>query len=238
MDFSLQLWSVKDELAKDFQGGVKKLGELGYAGVEFAGYGGLSAAEMKTLLDEAGLYSVGSHTPFEVMRDSFEEDLAFHKEIGSKYIICPCADISTPEKVDEIIAVLNKISPMAKEAGIKVGYHNHQNEFKKIDGKYILDIIAENTDDNVIIELDVFWAAFAGVDPLEYIQKLGKKIELIHIKQIGANQENVEVAEGDINMREVIDTAKYAKFFVVEQEGYTKPVWEVTKNNIDYLKGI
>jgi sugar phosphate isomerase/epimerase len=125
---------------------------------------------------------------------------------------------------------------MAKGSGIKIGYHNHQNEFKKIGDKYILDIIAENTD--VVLELDVFWVAFAGIDPVEVINKWGDRVELIHIKQIGKNNANVEVSEGDIDFKEIISAAKYAKYFVVEQEEYTKPIWETTKNNIDYLMGV
>ena len=238
MDWLIQLWSVKDETAKDFPGTLKRLGELGYKGVEFAGYGGYSAEEMKKMLDDAGLYSVGSHTGIEVFRDGFEEELEYHKVLGSKYIIIPYVELKTKEQIDELIYLLNKWSPVAKEAGIMLGYHNHQHEFEKFDGKYIMDIIAENTDDNVILELDVFWAEYADVNPVEYIKAMGKKIGLIHVKQIGKTTENCQLSEGRIDMAEVVEASKYAKYFIVEQEEYDKPVWEITENNIKYLKGI
>ena len=238
MNWSIQLWSVNDDTQKDFKGTLKKLGALGYNGVEFAGYGGMNGDEMKAALDDAGLYAVGSHTGIDVFRNGLEEEIEFHKKVGSKYIIIPYTELKTKEQLDELISLYNKWSPVAKEAGIKLGYHNHQHEFAKMDGKYIMDIIADETDDNVVLELDVYWAEFAGVDPIDYINKMGEKIELIHLKQIGKETENCRLSEGRINMSDVVKAAKYATHFVVEQEEYDKPVWDITKNNIDFLRGI
>jgi sugar phosphate isomerase/epimerase len=238
MEYGLQLWSIREELEKNYREAILKVGALGYCGVEFAGYGGLSAGEMKALLKEANLAPIGSHTAIETFENSFAQDLAYHKEIGTPYILCPSADLSTPEKVQHLVDVLNEAAALAKGSGIKIGFHNHQHEFKKFDGKYILDIIAENTTDDVLFELDVYWIRYAGEDPFAWIQKLGSRVELIHIKQIGKDNANVEVGEGDIDIKELVAASVYAKHFIVEQEGYDKPVWDTTKNNIDYLKGL
>ncbi|MEG2669900.1 MAG: sugar phosphate isomerase/epimerase, partial [Oscillospiraceae bacterium] len=132
----------------------------------------------------------------------------------------------------------NAAAEKAKAYGIKVGYHNHNHEFDKIDGKYILDLIGENTTDDVILEVDCFWAAYADVNPYEYIKKWGKKIELIHIKQIDAEKVNVDVEDGILDVNKIIEAAKYAKYFILEQEHFDKPVWDSITRNAEFLKKI
>lgn len=238
MDVSLQLYSINQETKTDYKGSIAKVGKIGYSGVEFAGYGGLSAQEMSALLNENNLYSVGTHCGLQVFEDAFEQELQYSKEIGSKYIICPGAKVDTKEDVDYLVQVLNAAAEKAAKENIKIGYHNHAHEFVKIDGKYPLDMIAENTSDNVILELDVFWVAYAGIDPMEYIEKWGKKVELIHIKQIDENKVNVDVADGIIDMKQIKETAKFAKYFVVEHEEFDKPVWDSIRNDYDALNQI
>ncbi len=238
MEVSLQLYSINEETKKDFKKSVEKVAEIGYKGVEFAGYGGLSAEELTTLLKENNLYSVGSHRGVQIFEESFDEELKYNKAIGSEYIICPWAKVDTREEVDKLVQLLNDAADKAAKENIKVGYHNHAHEFVKIDGKYALDMIAENTNDNVILELDVFWVAYAGIDPLEYIKKWGKKVELIHIKQIAENKDNVDVADGVIDMAKVKEVSKYAKYFVVEHEEFDKPVWDSIKNDFEFLNQI
>ena len=238
MDVSLQLYTIRSETKQDFKEAVRRVGKTGYDGVEFAGYGDLSAEEMKELLQESGLYSVASHTPQNVFLNSFEEDLKYNSAIGSKYIICPHAKMETRQEVDAVTDMLNKAAALAAPYGIKVGYHNHNHEFKKIDGKYILDIIAENTSDDVVLELDVYWVHNGGEDPVEYIKKWGSKVELIHCKQVGGNGTDVDIPDGVIDMKKVIETAKYAKYFIVEQEAFEKPIWETMQRTVDYLKSL
>lgn len=238
MEISLQLYSIHDETARDFAGSVKRVGEIGFQGVEFAGYGGLSAEDQVKLLKESGLYSVGTHTGLQTFEDNFEAELNYSKAIGSKYIICPWAKIDTMEEVNHLAKVLNKAAERAAKEGIKVGYHNHDHEFKMVDGKYALDWLAEKTSDQVVLELDVFWVAYAGVDPVEYIKKWGKRVELIHIKQIAADKTNVDVADGILDMRKIKEAAEYAAYFVLEHEEYDKPVWEAIKNDFEYLDNI
>ncbi|WFR58098.1 sugar phosphate isomerase/epimerase [Anaerocolumna sp. AGMB13025] len=238
MEVSLQLYSIHEETKKDFRASVEQVAKLGYSGVEFAGYGGLSAEELKSLLKENNLYSVGTHTGLQVFENSFDEELKLSKAIGSKYIICPYAEVDTIEKIDKLVNLLNSAAKKAAGEGIKVGYHNHAHEFTEIDGRFPLDIIAENTDDNVILELDVFWVAYAGVDPVEYIKKWGKKVELIHLKQMDGDKANVDMADGILDMKKIKDASVYANYFVVEHEEYDKPVWDGIKNDFDYLRQI
>ncbi len=235
MEVSLQLYSIHEETKKDFKKSVEQVAKIGYKGVEFAGFGGMTTEEVNSLLSENHLYSVGCHTGVQVFENSFDEELEFNKAIGSKYIICPYAEVDTREKIDKLVNLLNAAADKAAAANIKVGYHNHAHEFAEVDGKFALDIIAENTNDNVILELDVFWVAYAGVDPVEYIKKWGKKVELIHMKQIDSNKANVDMADGSIDMQKIKDASEYATYFVLEHEEYDKPVWDSIKNDFEYL---
>lgn len=238
MDISLQLYSINSETQKDFASSVKRVGEIGFKGVEFAGYGGLSADEQVQLLKESGLYSVGTHSGLSVFEEGFETDLEYNKAIGSKYIICPYAKVDTMEEIEHLANVLNKAAKRAAKEGIKVGYHNHAHEFTKINGKYALDLLAELTDEDVVLELDVFWIAYAGVDPIEYIKKWGKRVELIHIKQIDDKKANVDAGDGILDFKKIKEAAQYAKHFVLEHEEYDKPVWDAIQNDFDHLKNI
>ncbi len=238
MEISLQLYSIHGETQADFAGSVKRVGEIGFNGVEFAGYGGFTAGEQTQLLKESGLYSVGTHTGLHVFEENFEVELEYSKQIGSKYIICPYAKLDTMEEVEYLAEVLNKASEKAAGTGIKVGYHNHAHEFVKIGDKYALDLLAEKTADHVVLELDVFWVAYAGVDPVEYIKKWGKRVELIHIKQMNDAKQNVDVADGVLDMKKIKEAAIYANYFVLEHEEYDKPVWDAIKNDYDYLRRI
>ncbi len=238
MEVSLQLYSIHEETKKNFREAIKHVAEIGYKGVEFAGYGGLTAEEAAELLRANHLYSVGCHCGLPVFAEAFAEELQLCKTLGSKYIICPWAKLDTREEVDKLIRILNSCADIARKANVRIGYHNHNFEFNRIDGKYILDIIAENTNDNVILELDVFWLVYAGVDPVEYINRWGKKIELIHMKQINADMANVDAGDGIIDMRKIKEASKYARYFIVEHEEFDKPVWDSIKNDYDYLSRI
>jgi len=237
MDFSLQLYSIKDETAKDIKNALKFVGECGYNGVEFAGFGGLTAEDMKAELEKNGLYAVGSHTSKELFENALRENLEYNKKIGSKYMILPYANYETREDVDKIVNILNEAAKVAKEYGIKVGYHNHDQEFAKFDGKYILDIIAEETDDDVILEVDVYWVAKGGECPYEYLKKLGKKAELIHLKQIDDKGDNPTWPDGILDLEKIKEAAPYATYFIVEQEGIADPK-SAAKANIDFLKRV
>lgn len=235
MEVSLQLFSIHEETAKDFKKALEQVSQVGFAGVEFAGYGGFTKEELAGILKEKQLYSVGTHCGLSVFENSFEAELEFSQGIGSEYIICPYAQVETMEEIEHLVEVLNKAGELSKDKNIKVGYHNHANEFAQIDGKYPLDIIAEKTNDNVILELDVYWVAYAGLDPVEYIKKWGKKIELIHLKQIDTGKNNVDMGDGILDMNQIKEAAEYARYFILEHEEYDKPVWDSIKNDYTLL---
>ncbi len=235
MNAGLQLWSLNDCFDNDIKKKIAYAAECGYYGVEFAGFGGLNASEMKEVLDANSIKALGSHSAYDIFKNSLEEELSYLKEIGAKYMIIPWAEYKDGmDSVKEVADVLNNAAKKAKEYGITVGYHNHAQEFEKVDGKYILDLLMELTDDDVIFEVDVFWVTYAGVNPYEYVASKGKKVELIHLKQIGEEKKNVVLPDGEIDFAKIRESAKYAKEFIVEQEGDVDKV-EACKINGDFV---
>ena len=157
MDYGLQLYSVRDAAAVDFKKAVRDVAKIGYKYVEFAGFFGLPAEEVKAILDECGLEVSGTHSPWQDLKPSkIMETIAYHKTIGNPRYIIPEADLSTLEKIEEFVNVMNFAQPILAAEGIKLGYHNHSHEFIVMPwGSTIHAELERRT--NVEFEIDTFW---------------------------------------------------------------------------------
>jgi len=237
MDFALQLWSINTKLEKDFYGTLEKVAKMGYTGVEFAGYGQKPAAELKKNLDKYGLIAVGSHISLDKLKNNLQDEIEYSLAIGNKYLVCPWAKLENRADIDELANILNHAANEAKKHGLKIAYHNHNHEFEKIDGQYILDTLIKNTTD-VAFEIDIFWVKHAGLDPIEYIKKCGDRAPLIHLKQIDPNKKNVDFSEGIIDMLQIIKASKYAEHFIIEQERLAPTPLASAKNNINWMRDV
>jgi sugar phosphate isomerase/epimerase len=235
---AIQLWSVRDVTSIDYVGTLKKLAEMGYTGVEFAGYGGLSAKEMQVVLAANGLKSVGAHVGLERLTQNLDEEIEYNKTLGTEYIVCPSSKIKNREDVLQLTETLKPIIGKISDAGLKFAYHNHAFEFEKSDDEYLLDILFETLPAEAVMELDVYWVAYADVDPFAYMEKHKDRLKLIHIKQIGEGKHNVDVEKGFIDFKKIIVKAKEygIQHFILEQEEYEVSSMVSTRKNIDYIK--
>ena len=183
-NINLQLYSFGFDCPLSLLEKIKAAGEMGYSGVEFArGYEEIPVEEVQKALDEAGVKAVSAHVAFNFM----EQDLPYLAKLGVKYVACPMAAFNTIEEAKETAEDLNKFGQIAKQYGITIGYHNHTGEFYQVDGKYLMDVLMENTDpETVAFEIDCGWASAAGIDPVAYIQQHAGRIAAIHIKENGA----------------------------------------------------
>ncbi len=177
----IQLYSYTFDCELDFLERIKTSGEIGFNLVEFAGgYENLTAAQVKKALEEAGVEALSSHVPLEKV----EEQIEFLAEVGVKYIIVPYAPFATKEEARELANDLNDLGKKCSKYGMKMGYHNHTQEFHVDDGKYLLDWLIEYTDPNyVVFEFDCGWVTAAGVNAVEYINANKGRVKLIHIKE-------------------------------------------------------
>lgn len=235
LPIGLQLWSIKDETERDFKGALKKVAEIGYKGVEFAGYGGLNSSELKAILEELGLLACGSHVKLEELTENIDAVIKYNLEIGNKYIICPWSKPSSRDDILNIAAKLNKIGLKCKAKGLILGYHNHNHEFQQFDGEYGLDILLGETEAELVkAEIDTYWVEYAGLDAAQYIKKHAGRCELIHIKDmqmIGEVKESTEIGNGIIDFSKIIYEAEKqgATWLIVEQEYFVRPSIESVK---------
>jgi len=238
--FAIQLYSMRDIINDDFTGTLKKLAGMGYTGVEFAGYGGLSAQEMKDVLTANSLKPVGAHIRFENLTDHLDEEIAFHKVLGTEYIICPYFDMKTGDDALKLAEMLKPVIAKCGDAGFKFAYHNHAHEFARDGDEYLLDILFKNLPPEAAMELDIYWAAYAGVEPLAYMEKHRDRLKLLHIKQINKDKKCVDLDKGIIDFREIITKAKAlgVEHFILEQEEYEVSSIVSVKNGIDYIYGM
>jgi len=241
-EFAIQLYSVRDAMEGNFTGILEKLGKngMGYTGVEFAGFGGLSIDEMKKALADNGLKPISSHTGIERLLNNRDEEIAYQKAIGIEYIICPWADMET--KAD-VLALAKQLTPVAEkiaDAGMKFGYHNHAHEFVRDGGEYLLDILFDNLPAGAVMELDVFWTEYAQVDTLAYMEKHKNRLELIHVKQIGKDKCNVELDKGLIDFADLIKKAQTmgVKHFILEQEEYEVSSMASAENAMRHISSL
>ena len=232
----MQLYSVRDYSEKDFAGTIKKIAEYGYKGVEFAGYGGLTAVQLKTLLNQTGLEASAAHVGLENLKNNLEKEIDYVKEIGLKYVVCPYTDIKTRDDTLKLAEDLSIVVKKCKENGLEIAYHNHGHEFVKDNDEFLLDILFENAP-GLECELDVFWVEYAGVDVISYMKKYENRIPLIHLKELSTDRTNVDIGKGILNFKNIIHTAKElgTKRFIVEQEEYEINSMVSAKNNIEYL---
>lgn len=236
MKVALQLYSLRNLAEDDFFGVIRETAKMGYEGVEFGGYFGKTAEELKSLLDELGLEPVGAHISYERLCEALDEEIEYAKKLGLYSVVCPWTQADTKEGWEKIGKNLNEIGKKFRENGILFGYHNHAHEFEKFDGKYALDIIFENSDaDNVSAEIDTYWVKKGGEDPIAYTKKYEDRIYLLHAKDLDEDGKDMEVGTGCIDFKKITEKLSKLKWVVIEQEEYNYPVLESVKIGCDNM---
>lgn len=151
------------------------MAEIGFQGVEFAGYGGLTPREVKALLDQFGLRAVSSHVSLEELENNLAQVIKDQKILGSKYVVCPylMPDRRSEEDYQALISVLDQIGETCRLEGITLLYHNHDFELERLsDGRMALEAIFDDTNsENLMTELDVYWLTKSGESPVEWINR-------------------------------------------------------------------
>lgn len=244
LPIGLQLYTLRELLAQDFIGTLEKVAELGYDGVEFAGYGNLEASELKKVLDDLGLVAAGAHVPLDMLENELSAVIDYNLEIGNKFVSCPWVAEDRRQSASDwkrIAESLNRIGEETKRNGIQLLYHNHAFEFEKFDGKYALDILFENTDPDLVqAELDVYWVYRGGEDPAEYIKKYANRVPVVHLKDVADDEEKsfAEVGEGILNLPSIFAAAESsgAQWYIVEQDICKRPPLESVKISINNLR--
>lgn len=228
----IQLYSVMQAMSTNPQASVERLAGMGYNVFELVQWGGnpqvfgLPAEDFKALCDKNGVEIISTHSSIqedaskeaEIM-ESWRKLFEIQKACGGKYFVIPSYKVNyTVEDVQRMCDYFNRVGKVAKEYGLKLGYHNHAEEYKTLEGsdKVMWEYLIENTDpEYVCFELDVYWCTKGNKNPVEYLKKYPKRIELLHIKD-----EFVIGESGTINFEGIFNQfyKNGMKHYVVEIE--------------------
>jgi len=243
----LQMYSLKTYTKDDFLGTLDKVSKLGFRAVEFAGFFNVKAKALKKHMDNLGMVPCGSHTSLDLLTDKFSQTIEYNLEIGNKYIYCP----SLPDSVisDEygwkkISELFNEIGAKCQDMGVEFGYHNHAFEFNKFDGITGYEILANNTEPNIVkFQIDTFWVEYAGYNPLDLIEQYKDRLSLLHLKEMQDKDSMIDTfaGEGISDTKAIIKKAKDIgiKYIILEQEHFkSKNQFEEVEKGFDYVSKI
>jgi sugar phosphate isomerase/epimerase len=186
LPIALQLYSIRDDCAKDFDAAVAKVAKMGFDGVEFAGYHKYSgkAKELRQKLDDLNLKVAATHIGTGTFRgDELKRTIEFHQIIGCKFLIVPGDGAFTdPEKSKTLAETFNQTAEVLKPLGMACGYHNHTGEFKKLGDKTYWELFADRTTKDVVLQQDCGWTADAGLDPVDLMRRYPGRMKSTHFK--------------------------------------------------------
>lgn len=223
---SLQLYTVRDLTSRDMPGTLRRISEIGYPAVEFAGYGGHSPQDLRKIIDDLGMRASGAHVPLDSWETDPETVLADMHALNCTHAIVP---IAPPERRGEEASVarlagsFNRWGELCRQAGVTFSYHNHDFEFALVGGTTMWDVLIRETDPELVhLELDLYWVRYGGADPERMLRDLGDRISLVHLKDMAsdAQRSDLPVGEGIMPWPELLNVAEEAgvEWYIAEQD--------------------
>ena len=245
----LELYTVRDALAKDFEGTLAQVAKIGYKKVEFAGYFAhlpdFNPLPKRTreILDGDGLSAPATHVPYSALSpENWPKVIEASKVLGHEYIVNPSIDrelVKQPDGWKRAAETFNRAGEESQKSGIQFAYHNHVEEFKPTaDGRLPYDILLSESDAKFVkMEMDLGWAHEARIDPLAYFAKYPGRFPLVHVKDFDKNDVMTEVGSGIIDWKSIFAKSELAgiKHYLVEHDNPAAPFVSIEKS-YQYLK--
>jgi len=243
---ALQLYSVRKDCARDLPGTLEAVADMGYNGVEFAGYYDRRAEQLRKMLDDLGLRVAGTHIGIDtLLGDELERTVQFNRILDNRFLVVP----ALPEERRnskaawlETASLMNEISERVKPEGMLVGYHNHAVEFQPVNGELPWDIFFGSTVPDVVMQLDTGNAMHGGVSPdgvLEILRRYPGRSLTVHLKEFSSTNDKAVIGEGEVKWQEffsLCETIGHTEWYIVEQESYAYPPLECVRRCIYNLK--
>ena len=241
----LQLYTVRDLMKADLPGTLAKVAAIGYKEVEFAGYFGRTPAQIRELLRRDGLTSPSTHLPFDSLDTTWQKQLDDAKAVGHHWATIAYITEDKRRTLDDWkrhAATFNRAAAQAKSAGLRFAYHNHDFEFKAIDGTRPFDILLKETDPSLVdFEMDLYWVVYGGGNPLDLFNQYPKRFPLVHVKDSSGPPEKkmVDVGQGTIDFRSIFAQSDKAgiKHYFVEHDQPADPIATI-RNSYKYLHAL
>jgi len=239
----VQLYSVREDCARDLPGTLKAIAEMGYSGVDFAGYYDRSASELRKMLDDLGLKCCGTHIPLDtLLGDALPATAEFNLTLGNRYLVVPWLAEqyrNSPGAWKKTAALFSQIADRLESYKLLVGYHNHTVEFEMMDGKSGFDWFYGNTGPTVIMQMDTGNALHGGGDPVDYLKRYSDQATTVHLKEYSSTNPDALIGEGDIDWEgifNICDNSGKTDWYIVEQESYPYKPLETIKRCLEALR--
>ena len=219
MKYGVQMYAIRTLCMRDLEKGIRAAAEIGYEGLEFAGFFGHSAEQVAAWLEKYHVQALGAHIMLDEICGDTDAVIAYQKKIGNCRIVCPWTDIKTAEDVAVLVQKLRAVQPKLAAAGMELYYHNHAHEFlNRANGEYLLDLLAQQVPE-LRLELDVYWIWRGGADPMVYLKKYEGRTGIFHAKD-GNLSGGTLAGAGEVDLRPVCAYAKQHQFdwAIVESE--------------------
>ena len=258
----VQLYSIRDAMAADTPGSLKKVSELGYKYVELASYSngkfyGYAPAEFRKMVEDTGMEVLSSHTNVEAAGITLDNAKAMadaHADLGVKFCVQPWVEEADRniEAYKKLVGDMNEIGGLMKNVGVQLGYHNHNFEFDTLDGivPYYDIFMTEMDADLITMEIDLYWVTKAGQDPVEMFNKYPGRFQLFHLKDMFTRQDApyfdvvkddiAPVGEGVIDFKRILaakEVAGMKHFFVEDDNQGNGKAFEGIESSISNLTG-
>ncbi len=238
---ALQLYTVREVLNNDFEGIVRKVAEMGYAGVESAGFPGTTPAKAKALFDELGLQVCSAHTGLPDAA-GINEIVDLAGALGVTRVVTSSGrdafrDMSS---VDALCGAWNEAAALANEHGLELGLHNHWWEFTQVEGRSGYDLLIEKLDPSIHFQVDTYWVQTGGGDVVDVISRLGSRAPLIHIKDGACTPEADMMAAGSgiMDFPAVVEACGLAaEWMIIELDRCASDMLEAVQQSHDYMVG-
>jgi sugar phosphate isomerase/epimerase len=238
---SIQLYTLRDEAARDLRGVIQRLGRIGFVGVEPAGFHGLAPREFRELVEGAGLRVGSSHIQIPI-GEAADEILDAQQEAGAEDVVVaflPPDRFSSRDQIFVTADQLNRALEHVKARGMRLGYHNHNWEFStRIEGRPAHALLFEQLDPAIFAEVDVYWAQVGGADPVRVVAELGPRARLLHMKDGPADSPKkpmTAAGQGAVDLRGVAKAAEHAAWHIVELDRCETDMFEAVEESYRYL---
>lgn len=235
---ALQLYTVREAAGRDMLGTLRRLGDMGYSAVEFAGYGGVEPRQIRAALNTMGMQAMSAHIALKDLQTAPDPVFDTLTTLGCTYAVVPSSPEeyqTSAEGVQRLADLLNGFGATARQHGLQLGYHNHAKEFAPLAGTTMWDLLAAATDPALVaLEFDIYWAQYGGVDPLMVLQKYAGRLPLLHIKDMAAGESraDVPVGEGGMPWPAILAAGRAAgaQWYIIEQDHPQDPLADVEKS--------
>ena len=251
-DYATQIWPFRESFGKDMPGTLERIAKLGFVGVELCRWFNWTdmfdkwpAEDILAVSQSVGVKIASSHISYAtIFEENLDELIQFCRAVGMNYAIVasvPEEQAKSRDAVLGIAQVFNKAADVLKSEGIKIGYHNHGFDFKPLpeEGSLPWDLFFENTDPEIVMQVDIGNALQGGADPIFYLKKYPGRAKLVHLKEFSAEKPPEAIGDGEVDWEqvfEICDELHQPEWYIIEQEEKAYDPWESAERSLAYLR--